>query len=71
MIGVIPPDTPVISPPVPTEMAVDELLQVPPPIELLKVVAAPTQMFRMPVIVADTGFTVTVIVDAQPEEIKE
>jgi hypothetical protein len=54
--------------PVITEAAVLAVLHVPPDIALLKVVVAPKQIFRVPVMAADTGFTVAVIVAAQPLE---
>jgi hypothetical protein len=68
VIVAAPPARPVTTAPAPTLTALAELLHVPPDIALLKVVVVPAQIFLMPVMAADTGFTVAVIVEAQPLE---
>jgi hypothetical protein len=63
----VPAVTPVTTPPaVIVATAGVALLHVPPAVALLKVVVALTHTLVVPVIAAGSGFTVTVVVTAQP-----
>jgi len=61
--GVIPVTTPDV---LPTLTSALVLYQVPPVVELLRVVLAPTQMLAMPVMTPGMVLTVIVFVDTQP-----